>query len=100
MALLICGSFIFFHFTIFFKPLLVRLGVYITTAPIRLWTKASVYAFGHTLFGKNRINIYQSTYDAAVIILQRLYEMGYDVVTVSELFDGELEAGQIYYENE
>lgn len=45
-------------------------------------------------------DIYQSTYDAAVIILQRLNEMGYDVVTVSELFDGELEAGQIYYENE
>lgn len=45
-------------------------------------------------------DIYQSTYDATVILLQRLNEMGYDVVTVSELLDGNAQAGQIYYENE
>ena len=41
-------------------------------------------------------DIYESTYDATVIILQRLNEMGYDVVTVSELFENELTPGTKY----
>lgn len=41
-------------------------------------------------------DIYESTYDATVIILQRLNEMGFDVVTVSELFAGNLDAGTQY----
>ena len=41
-------------------------------------------------------DIYESTYDATVIILQRLNEMGYNVVSVSELL-GETQAGVIYY---
>lgn len=41
-------------------------------------------------------DIYESTYDATVIILQRLNEMGYNVVSVSELL-GETEAGRIYH---
>jgi len=41
-------------------------------------------------------DIYESTYDAVVIILQRLSEMGFEAVTVSELFSGNLEAGTQY----
>ncbi len=41
-------------------------------------------------------DIYESTYDATVILLARLHEMGYEVVTVSELL-GETQAGRIYY---
>ena len=41
-------------------------------------------------------DIYQSTYDAAVIIMQRLHEEGYEVVTVSELFGESLEPGRLY----
>lgn len=41
-------------------------------------------------------DIYESTYDATVIILQRLNEMGYDVVTVSELFGNKLTPGTKY----
>jgi len=42
-------------------------------------------------------DIYESTYDAVVILLARLDEMGYEVVTVSELLGDELEAGKVYY---
>ncbi len=42
-------------------------------------------------------DIYQSTYDATVVLLQRLNEMGYNVVSVSELFGDELQPGQKYY---
>ena len=42
-------------------------------------------------------DIYQSTYDAAVIIIQRLYEEGYEIVTVSELLGDLLRPGQIYH---
>jgi len=41
-------------------------------------------------------DIYQSSYDAAVIILQRLYEEGYKVVTVSELLGSAMTPGQLY----
>lgn len=41
-------------------------------------------------------DIYESTYDAVKIILQKLYDAGFEVVTVSELFGGTLAAGQIY----
>ena len=41
--------------------------------------------------------IYESTVDATKIILQRLYEEGYEVVTVSELLGDELEAGRLYH---
>jgi hypothetical protein len=41
-------------------------------------------------------DIYQSTYDAAVIIMQRLHEEGYEVVTVSELFGENLAPGRFY----
>lgn len=41
-------------------------------------------------------DIYESTYDATVIILQRLNEMGYNVVSVSELL-GQTEAGILYH---
>ncbi len=41
-------------------------------------------------------DIYQSSFDAAKIILERLYEEGYDVVTVSELLGGAPAAGQEY----
>jgi len=40
--------------------------------------------------------IYESTYDATVIILKRLYEEGYEVVTVSELLGESLTPGIIY----
>ena len=41
--------------------------------------------------------IYESTVDATKIILQRLYEEGYEVVTVSELLGDDLEAGRLYH---
>lgn len=42
-------------------------------------------------------DIYESTYDAAKIIIQRLYEEGYEVVTVSELLGDDLQNGRIYH---
>jgi peptidoglycan/xylan/chitin deacetylase (PgdA/CDA1 family) len=42
-------------------------------------------------------DIYESTYDALVIILERLYAEGYEVVTVSELLGDGMVAGQKYY---
>lgn len=42
-------------------------------------------------------DIYESTYDATVIILKRLNEMGYNVVTVSELLGDDLAPGTIYH---
>jgi peptidoglycan/xylan/chitin deacetylase (PgdA/CDA1 family) len=41
-------------------------------------------------------DIYESTYDATVIILKRLNEMGYRVVTVSELLGASMQPGQTY----
>ncbi len=41
-------------------------------------------------------DIYQNTYEAVVILLQRLNEMGYDVVTVSDLLGDAVQAGAIY----
>ncbi len=41
-------------------------------------------------------DIYNNTYEAAVIILARLYEMGFNVVTVSELFGDDLCPGVRY----
>lgn len=41
-------------------------------------------------------DIYESTLDAVVILLQQLDEMGYEVVTVSELLGDEREAGRTY----
>lgn len=42
-------------------------------------------------------DIYQSTYDATMILLKRLHDEGYDVVTVSELLGDNLQKGQVYY---
>ena len=41
-------------------------------------------------------DIYLSTYDATVIILKRLYEEGYEVVSVSELLGSNRAAGRLY----
>ena len=41
-------------------------------------------------------DIYNNTYEATVIILQRLYEMGFNVVTVSELLGDNLQPGVLY----
>ncbi len=41
-------------------------------------------------------DIYESTYDATVILLQRLYEEGYTVVSVSQLLAGQMQAGHSY----
>ena len=42
--------------------------------------------------------IYQNTYEATCLILARLHEMGFEFVTVSELFgEGNLVAGETYY---
>ena len=41
-------------------------------------------------------DIYNNTYEATVIMLQRLYEMGFNVVTVSELLGDNLQAGALY----
>lgn len=42
-------------------------------------------------------DIHESTLYATVIILERLHEMGYNVVTVSELLGNNLHPGEIYY---
>jgi hypothetical protein len=42
-------------------------------------------------------DIYGSTYDALVIVLEQLYAEGYEVVTVSELLGDSLSAGEMYY---
>lgn len=42
-------------------------------------------------------DIYESTYDAVKIILQRLHEEGYEVVTVSELLGESLQPGTEYH---
>ena len=42
-------------------------------------------------------DLYESTYDALVIVLERLYAEGYEVVTVSELLGSERRSGQKYY---
>ena len=41
-------------------------------------------------------DIYNNTYEATVIILQRLNEMGFNVVTVSELLGDNLQPGVLY----
>ena len=41
-------------------------------------------------------DIYENTYEAVVLLLARLDEAGYDVVTVSELLGEELEPGRSY----
>jgi len=41
-------------------------------------------------------DIYLSTYDALVIILERLHAEGYEVVTVSELIGNDLAVGNRY----
>ena len=41
-------------------------------------------------------DIYEGTYDATVIILKRLHEEGYEIVTVSELLGSDLNAGKRY----
>ena len=41
-------------------------------------------------------DIYESTYDATVIILERLHKEGSEVVTVSELIGDDLKAGETY----
>ncbi|MBQ8310275.1 MAG: polysaccharide deacetylase family protein [Clostridia bacterium] len=41
-------------------------------------------------------DLYESTYEATVIILEQLYHMGYDVMTVSELYGDTLQPGRIY----
>lgn len=41
-------------------------------------------------------DIYESTYDATVLLLKRLYEEGYEVVSVSELLGDSLAPGKIY----
>ena len=45
-------------------------------------------------------DLYQNTYEATVIILARLYEMGYEVVTVSELLGDDLQPGRKYVERD
>lgn len=42
-------------------------------------------------------DIYESTYDATVLLLQRLHEEGYEVVSVTELLGDRLQAGRMYY---
>ena len=42
-------------------------------------------------------DIYESTYDALLIILERLYAEGYEVVTVSELLGNEIKTGEKYF---
>ncbi len=43
-------------------------------------------------------DLYENTYEATKIILERLHAEGYEVVTVSELLGSSLQAGQKYYE--
>ena len=45
-------------------------------------------------------DIWSNTYDAVVIILQRLYEEGYEVVSVSELLGDSMQAGKEYFRAE
>ncbi|MBE6596363.1 MAG: hypothetical protein E7641_01720 [Ruminococcaceae bacterium] len=42
-------------------------------------------------------DIYESTYDAVVVLLEKLHSEGYEVVTVSELLGSDLHAGARYY---
>ena len=42
-------------------------------------------------------DIWSNTYDATVILLKKLHEAGYEVVSVSELLGDSLEAGKEYY---
>ena len=42
-------------------------------------------------------DIYGSTYDATAIILEKLYDQGYQVVTVSELLGNDIPVGAKYY---
>ncbi len=42
-------------------------------------------------------DIYESTYDAVKIVLQRLHEEGYEVVTVGELLGEDRQSGREYY---
>ncbi len=42
-------------------------------------------------------DIYESTYDATVILLKKLNDMGYNVVSVSELLGDDLTPGKKYY---
>lgn len=42
-------------------------------------------------------DLYESTYDALVIVLEYLHAEGYEVVTVSELLGDEMNFGQKYY---
>jgi peptidoglycan/xylan/chitin deacetylase (PgdA/CDA1 family) len=42
-------------------------------------------------------DIYESTYDALVMVLAYLYDEGYEVVTVSELLGSNLHSGEKYY---
>lgn len=42
-------------------------------------------------------DIWSNTYDATLILLERLYEEGYEVVSVSELLGDSLTAGKHYY---
>ena len=41
-------------------------------------------------------DIYENTYEAAKIILKRLHDEGYDVVSVSELLEGKAKKGTMY----
>ena len=41
-------------------------------------------------------DIYENTYEASKIILKRLYDEGYEVVTVSELLGDDLQPGRLY----
>ena len=41
-------------------------------------------------------DIYNNTYEATVLLLARLNEMGYNVVTISELLGDKLEPGRLY----
>ena len=41
--------------------------------------------------------IYQNSYDAFSIIIDRLSRQGYRFVTVSQLLAGQLESGKLYY---
>jgi len=41
-------------------------------------------------------DIYESTYDATKVILKRLYDEGYEVVTVSQLLGEDMLAGRSY----
>ena len=51
----------------------------------------SVYHFAYILYNEKN-----NTYEATVILLARLNEMGYNVVTVSELLGEDLEPGRLY----